>query len=135
MVNDSAVATLAHQFDYPYLFDPVGAGWVPPQDVLDAPDRVAMETGLRLGTPSPNPARQTVSFQLQLARPAPTRIDVLDLGGRRWWSLSLPNLGAGASRFQWALHGEDGRRAPAGRYIVRVTSGADVRTAGFLIVR
>lgn len=137
-VGDSAYATsvaLLTDTGFPSGGLADGLGWVPPQDLLDAPGTSAPETGMRLGPPTPNPARQTVSFDLHLPRAAATRIDILDVGGRRWRSWNLPGLGAGSSGFQWSLRSEDGVRAPAGRYVVRVTSGAQVRTAAFSIVR
>lgn len=112
-----------------------GLGWVPPQNLLDASGNSTTGADLRVGPPAPNPARQTVSFDLSLPRAAATRIEILDVGGRRWRSWNLPGLGAGTSRFQWSLRSEDGRRAPAGRYLVRVMSGGEVRTSSFSIVR
>lgn len=138
VANDSAYATsvaLLTETGFPSGGLADGLGWVPPSELLEVPNGNTGTIELRLGSPSPNPARETVSFELQLARAQMTRIDVLDVAGRRWRSWNLPGLGAGTSRFQWALRGDDGRLAPSGRYLVRVTAGGEARAAAFSIVR
>lgn len=134
---DSARATLVANLTatgYPAGALGDGLGWVPPRAALDAP-APTFDGGLSLSPPAPNPAREGVWFEIRLPRAAATRVEILDVGGRRWRTWNLPGLAAGISRFQWSLRSDDGRRAPAGRYLLRVTAGDESRTASFSIVR
>jgi hypothetical protein len=81
--------------------------------------------GERAGRPGlavqPNPAAGRVRFQVTGAVGA-ARLEVLDIGGRRWWSA---HGGAGASAWEWSGEGPAGR-APAGLYLVRVEDARGV---------
>ncbi len=59
---------------------------------------------------SPNPFRASCSLAFSLARPAPVRLDVIDLAGRRVRTLADGPLGPGPHAFAW-----DGRDARGGR--------------------
>jgi hypothetical protein len=86
---------------------------------------------LALAPPSPNPVRDLVRFGFDLPEAAQGfTLDVLDVQGRRVVSYAEPAGRAGTAaggasyRWGWNLHDEDGRRVPAGLYLVRLRSGA-----------
>jgi hypothetical protein len=82
--------------------------------------------------PLPNPSlggRVTVSFSL--SAPAPARLDLLDVGGRRLNSREVGALGPGRHQVRLA---ED-QRLPAGLYFVRLSQGRHVATARLSVLQ
>ena len=76
-----------------------------------------------LAQPWPNPARDGVSFRLQIRDAGPIELAVVDLHGRvlkGWTGLA----GAGEDRpLRWDFRDAAGRTLPAGRYFVRLSAG------------
>jgi hypothetical protein len=78
----------------------------------------------------PNPARNgEMTIHLSLANAAPARLELLDVGGRRWVDRALGSPGAG--RHSIALRHA---RIPPGVYLVRLTQGASVRVARVAVI-
>jgi len=105
---------------YPTGALPDGMGWVSGGTVDVPGPHGDGEVGLELAAPWPNPARESVWFELRLPRPAATHVGVYDVSGRALRTWNLPGLGAGASRFMWDFRAADGARVPAGLYFVRI---------------
>jgi len=76
-----------------------------------------------LATPGPNPSGGRVAFHFSLAAAALTRIDVLDVTGRRVWGTPPNWAEAGAHDLSWDGRDERGRAALSGLYFVRLSSG------------
>ncbi len=86
-----------------------------------APAPGAMADGrLRLHGPAPQPARGAQVLEIRGAA-GPVRAEVFDVAGRRARVLSAVGEGAGPRTLAWDGRGDDGRRVPAGVYLVRVS--------------
>jgi hypothetical protein len=80
--------------------------------------------------PEPEPADPTirplrgapagVAFEVELRRPAPVRVEVFDLGGRRVRVIAEGEWPAGARRMEWDGRDDAGARLPRGLYFARV---------------
>lgn len=104
----------------------VGEGAVEIVDVLGVEGAAA--TRLRLDVPSPNPASSEVRFAGHT--PAPARIEVFDVGGRRLRSFEIA---AGRFALSWDLRDARGRRAPAGLCFARLRTASGERLQRLLI--
>ena len=85
--------------------------------------------GVSLGfaAPRPNPARETVRFDLALARAGEVEVTVFDLAGRRVRTLAAGPRSAGAVALAWDLADAGGARVAPGLYLVRArVPGAEV---------
>jgi hypothetical protein len=85
--------------------------------------------GAILLSPRPNPARAHVQFRFRLDGPGRVRLEVFDARGRRIKGWESQAALAGERSLDWDLRIADGRRAPAGRYIVRLSFPVDSRRA------
>lgn len=70
--------------------------------------------------PMPNPTRYDATFRIGLASAGHTRIDVLDLEGRRVASVFDRDMPAGTFVARWDGSLADGRPAAAGIYLIRL---------------
>jgi hypothetical protein len=85
---------------------------------------------LALAGARPNPARRGVmTIHLSLASESPARLELIDVGGRRWVDRAVGSLGAG--RHAIALRDP---RMPPGVYLVRLTQGASARVARVAVI-
>ncbi len=100
----------------------VGVSVEPVSDVL--PRRPA------LGQNYPNPFVGTTSIEVDIAEPAFTRLDVLDLHGRVVRTLVQESLAAGHYRIPF-----DSRDLASGNYFYRLTSGDFSETRAMVVVR
>ena len=85
-----------------------------------------------LATPKPNPSGGRVAFHFSLAAAAQTRIDVLDVTGRRVWGTQQNWLEPGAHQLTWDGRDDRGRASLSGLYFVRLTSGGRSLAARFV---
>src|SRR5262249_27964994 len=116
--NDWSCTIEVRVFDYPFP-SLVGVGDQPPARESSA---------LRV---FPQPARAGVRIVSTPFRGgAAARLEILDLSGRLVRRLEGP----GAS-FTWDGRAGDGRPAPAGVYLARMTQGAEVSSARICLVR
>jgi hypothetical protein len=58
------------------------------------------------------------------------KLELLDVGGRRIASRDVGPLGAGRHVVEWAAE----RRLPPGRYVLRLTQGANTRTMPVTVI-
>jgi len=84
---------------------------------------------------TPNPAAAGSSIDFTLARDATVSLAVYDVVGRRVATLATdaPFTG-GTHTLRWDLRGPDGRRVPAGMYMVRGRSGNVEEHARLLVL-
>ena len=110
------------------LFDPAA------QD----PARLAADTfapaSLALSAPAPNPARVRTRFAFTLPRAGHTRLDVLDLAGRRVRSLADGMRTPGSQWLDWDLRDGAGRAVPPGLYLARLSGESGVVTRRFVVL-
>ncbi|MFN8586709.1 MAG: FlgD immunoglobulin-like domain containing protein [Candidatus Eisenbacteria bacterium] len=99
----------------PALLTPAGA--------LDAPERTPAAWFLR--APQPNPAHAGTTLRFGLARDGAIALELFDAAGRRVRTLARGTFTAGEHAVRWDGAGDDGARARAGLYFVRL------RAAGF----
>ena len=101
------------------------------EELLDGPAPVppGRVSGLAALSIAPNPANPAARIAFSVDRPGPVDVAVYDLRGRLVWSSGPLWRPAGASTVTWNGLGEDGRAAPSGAYLVRVTDdrGASLR--------
>ncbi len=83
-----------------------------------------------LGQNYPNPFAGTTSIDVEIAVPAFTRVDVLDLHGRVVRTLLQQDLAAGQYNIPF-----DSRDLASGSYFYRLTSGAFSETRAMVLVR
>jgi len=115
--NDWSCTIQVGVFDYPFQ-SLVGVG---------EPSPVQQSPALQV---FPQPARAGVRIVSPSSGGATARLEILDLSGRLVRRLE----GLGAS-FTWDGRAMNGRPAPAGVYLARVTRGAEVRSARICLVR
>jgi hypothetical protein len=111
-----------------YASDLMLARLAPPQPVAvgDAP---ALEVGLTIGSPRPNPAKESVSLRLDLPAGVTASLELIDLTGRTVRSRTVVGSGRSIERFE---HLED--LAP-GIYFARISRGTGSRAVRFAVVR
>jgi hypothetical protein len=68
----------------------------------------------------PNPSAGRVSIAFDLAAPAPVRLEVADVSGRRVWRSAVAALGPERQSLSWDGTLARGGTAPAGLYFLRV---------------
>lgn len=90
---------------------------------------------LALTGPFPSPSTGRARLALSLPAPADVRIEVVDASGRRVATDHLPARPAGELRIDLHPTGDDGAALPSGVYFVRVTAGARVAVARWIVVR
>jgi hypothetical protein len=88
-------------------------------------DEPGVTTRLALAPPRPNPFSGATELQFTLARPAPVRLVVIDVAGRRARTLVNGTLAAGAHDLTWDGRDDRGSLAPAGLYWARLESGGE----------
>lgn len=97
-----------------------------PTDVWNAATAVAEPLGASsgLGQPAPNPFRAAIATTLTLSSERLVHAFVVDCSGRRVRNLYV-GVRSGTSVITWDGRRDDGRRASAGLYFLRVTAGRD----------
>lgn len=78
---------------------------------------------LQLGPPVPNPFSAGTSLRLGLPEPAMVRAELYDLASRRVATLVRGRMSEGWHTLVWDGRSRDGSQAPAGIYLLRVTTG------------
>jgi hypothetical protein len=87
---------------------------------------------LQLSGARPNPAVAPLVVAFALAGSEPARLDLRDIAGRGVLTREVGSLGAGAHVVNLA----ESRALPApGLYFLRLSQGADVRTARVVVLR
>jgi hypothetical protein len=91
--------------------------------------------GLLAVRATPNPAAAGSSIDFTLAHDARVSLDVYDVLGRRIATLATDVAFTGGTHtLRWDLRGADGRRVPAGMYLVRGHLGASEEHARLLVM-
>ena len=103
--------------------------------LVDAPvDRPAI--ALRLGAPTPNPARGDVSFALEVPGELAGRsfeAALFDASGRRLRTIASGAVTPGRTALRWDLRDASEQRVRAGAYWARITVGGERRTQVFVV--
>jgi len=103
-------------------------------DVSDALGVAGMPGTTWLAPPVPNPCRGEAQIEFALAVTGPVRMDVIDLSGRRIATLLRETRPAGRQSVRWDRRGDDGTRAAAGVYFVRLANATQKFTTRLLVV-
>ena len=97
------------------------------------PDLAGITGRVRFGPPIPNPARDVVSYRVEVAQTAPVRVGIFDVGGRLVERLIDRSLEPGSYDFSWQT--PDGKRRPApGAYYLRLDSGGRSESRMFILL-
>jgi len=84
---------------------------------------------------APNPAFGSTRIAFRLDEPGTARVEIFDLSGRRVRALLGATLQAGEHGVTWDGSRDDGRRASAGVYTVRVSAAGRVESRGLAWLR
>jgi len=98
------------------------------------PDNAAAEPTLFLGAARPNPTSGATWFEYAGAHAGEAVCDVYDIRGRVVRT-GVVSHGAQEGVARWDGRDDAGARVPAGVYLLRMTSGREVRTAKVTVVR
>lgn len=90
--------------------------------------------GFVLAGPVPNPAARGARLSLTLPVASDTRLEILDVSGRRVWSGSRARLAAGVHELEWTGTTDAGSRAQPALYFARVVAGGRVLVRRITIV-
>jgi hypothetical protein len=112
---------------YGYRLTSAASGLLGGETWVDVP----LEAAFALEGLRPNPTHDDVWMSFSLSSEAPCSIEVWDIVGRRVSMRELQGLGPG--RHVQRVH--DGRRLPAGLYVVRLVQGSSSRTARLVVTR
>ncbi len=77
----------------------------------------------RLVAPAPNPFHDATEVAFALPEPATATLEVFGVDGQRVRTLAHERFGAGDVRVRWDGTAQDGHRAAAGIYFVRLDAG------------
>ena len=105
---------------------------------VDLPPDMTQQSGplvFRLHDSSPNPFVATTTVAFSLAQPAPTRVLVYDVAGRRVRTLFDGPLQAGRHQVAWDGQDDQGHRVAEGVYILRLDSARLVATRKLVVLR
>ncbi len=128
---------------------PLETGYDPASGMLvarvDQPGRFQVQRGTVVGGPppsesvlwrsKPNPFPASTVIEFYLTAAARTRLEIVDVTGRRVAELINAPLDAGYHRLDWDRMMADGQRAPAGVYMYRLRSGSFSATHKLVVVR
>lgn len=106
-------------------------------------DPITSDVDLPIGLPdplaihplAPNPCRTSVELTYSTPRAEPLRMTVTDVLGREVATLSDGPVAAGEHRLRWTPEQSDGRRLPAGVYLVRLAGRSGVQTTRLVVTR
>ena len=76
---------------------------------------------------SPNPITNSAHIRFQLNSDEFVQAEILDILGNVVNTIASRQMQKGSKYLQWKCDFSDGRKAPAGRYILRITAGNEVR--------
>lgn len=82
-----------------------------------------VSSALEIGQPHPNPFNPSTSLVLTLKRDMRVQLEIYDVRGRRIRLLHDGLLGAGEHVMNWDGRQDDGRSAPSGVFLARLTDG------------
>jgi len=99
-----------------------------PLDVVGTPGRTW------LAPPAPNPCQRGAQLEFSLETPGVVRLEVIDPSGRRVATLVNGTLPAGRHAMRWDRHRDNGTRAVAGLYFVRLVKASEVHTTRLLVL-
>ncbi len=82
-----------------------------------------------------NPVLSTAEIELSLTAPAPVRVDLFSVDGRRVRALLDERRDAGLHTVRWDGRDDSGRMAAAGIYFVRASAGGNGASTRIVLVR
>ncbi len=94
----------------------------------------ALSPSLSFAAPSPNPARDAVTFQFSTARAGEVSMEVLDVSGRRVRAWRHDSPAAGRAELRWDLCDASGRRVAPGVYLASVRSAEALLSRRVLVL-
>ncbi len=101
---------------------------------LAAVDGGAPENLLALGPPAPNPARNSLAFDVRLPRETRVQLRVIDVFGRVVSTILDETLSGGQHHLSWDAAGQAGPRLSSGMYFLAMDAGGSRRTQRFVLI-
>jgi len=93
----------------------------------------ALSRELKIISCGPNPAASFTTIRFETVRRSDARLEVYAISGQKAANLDLGIRESGRHQVKWNLCGSDGKRLPAGVYILRLSSG-DKKAIGRLVL-
>jgi hypothetical protein len=91
-------------------------------------------TALALEAPTPNPAEDVARLSFSLSSAGHARLEVVDVQGRRVRLLADHDFTPARYEYGWDLRDAAGRRVAPGVYLLRLASGAQVKTRRLVVL-
>jgi M6 family metalloprotease-like protein len=104
-----------------------------PAGVSGGPGPAALTHGTRFISCGPNPAEGFANIRFETEKRSAARLDIYAISGHKAASLELGSREPGQHSVKLDLRDNDGKRLPAGIYIIRLSSG-NLRATGRLVV-
>lgn len=107
-----------------------------PDPVLDGGDATGRARSiLSVGPAAPNPALAETRLLFELRAAASVELAVLDIAGRLVRRFAAEHLDAGRHAITWDGTSAEGRRVPAGVYVLRLAAGGESAPARRVVLR
>ena len=90
---------------------------------------------LALGPLTPNPARTSIAYSVELPRDALVQVRVLDVDGRVVRTLVNERMSSGRHAFTWDASRHGGSALSNGVYFLEMNAGGDARARRFVLIR
>ena len=84
---------------------------------------------------APNPVSNDTKIKFVTPEDAHVTVEILDIFGNVVTTIANETMSADVHTFNWDVHYSDGRLAPSGAYILRVTAGDQVQTTKITVAR
>lgn len=128
--------TAPTQLDYfCYFHEPVMGGTIIVRQNAGVPGGSNLGRASFSRIPSPNPARGITAFSIALPRSTRVRLDVLDLSGRRLFTLHNGELASGEHSFRWDGRTDRSGGVASGRYQIRLLADGVTETRAVTLLR
>lgn len=92
-------------------------------------------TSAALGRPYPSPTKRGATMELLLARETDVRAEIYDVQGRIVRTLQHGSLPAGVQMLRWDGMTQDGSKAAAGVYWLRVNAAGTTKSSKLVVIR
>ncbi len=84
---------------------------------------------------SPNPVNNNATIKFNVGTTKPVKLDIIDALGNVAATVKNDVLPLGTNEIQWNCTGSNGIELPSGSYRVRLTTGSEISTYPFVIVK
>ena len=106
-----------------------------PTGVGGGPLSTALSKGLKMISCGPNPAASFTTIRFETAECSDARLEVYAVSGQKAANLNIGRREPGRHQVKWDLCDDNGRRLPAGVYLLRLSSGKQKAIGRLVLVK